>query len=318
MAPEPAAESAAALDPTDRYVVAPGPGLRLVQTWEPPSTTKRRILAAVLALPAWVIAFPWMGGPLGEHSGAVQVLFWVLALVLWIGVPTDHLFVAPERISGMRRVMREVWVRPADRPGEPASIVVDGSEAGSARDAEVWVYAVDKLRTTGRYSSSYVREYSLALLTNGTIHLLDHDRTPDAPRRAAQVLLGGLERPGAKVRERPVGKEPWPFYALTPALVLTAFAPFVPVLFHPHLAPKDSHFLALGLCMLAVRAAVTIDRFARANGSLLDARAFAKTFPGARPAVPPLRWLTPRTGRVVLWTTIAMLLGSIASLVAAR
>jgi hypothetical protein len=317
LAPEPAAESAPALEPTDRYLVGPGPRLRLVQKWDPPSTAKRRILAAVLALPAWVIAFARMGP--GEHWSGVQVLFWVLALFLWIGVPTDHLFVAPERISGMRRVMREVWVRPADRPGEPASIVVDGREAGSARDAEVWVYAVDKRRTTGRYSSSYVREYSLALLTNGTIHLLDHDRTPDAPRRAAQLLLRGLERPGAKVHEKLVGKEPWPFYALTPVLVVTPFVALSASSFlHPDLAPNDAHFLALGLCTLAVRAAVTLERFARANGQLLDTRAFAKTFPGARPAVQPLRWLTPRTGRVVLWTTIAMLLGSIASLAAAR
>jgi hypothetical protein len=102
---------------------------------------------------------------------------------------------------------------------------------------------------------------------------------------------------------------------MTPVLAFTPFVPLsVPSLLHARLRADDAHFLALGLCTLAVRAAVTIERFARANGLLLDARAFAKTFPGAGPAVAPLRWLTPRTGRVVLWTTIAMLLGSVASL----
>jgi hypothetical protein len=107
----------------------------------------------------------------------------------------------------MLRVMREVWLRPAERHGEPASIVVDGGEAGSARDAEVWIYTVDVLRPTGRYTSSYVRKYSLAVLTNGTIHLLDQDRAPDIPRREAQVLIRGLERRGATVHEKLVGRE---------------------------------------------------------------------------------------------------------------
>ena len=73
------------------------------------------------------------------------------------------------------------------------------------------IYTVDVLRPTGRYSSSYVRKYSLALLANGTIHLLDQDRARKSSRREAQVLLRGLRR-GATVHEKPVGRRTWPFF----------------------------------------------------------------------------------------------------------
>ncbi len=311
MASEPAAEPAPTLQPEDRYVVGPGPDFRLVRTWQPPSVAKRRIWAGLLLLPGIVVAFPRI--VLGDQGGAAGVLLWLVLYFLWV-VPTDHLFVAPERIHGMRPVRKEVWVRPSERAGEPASIVIDGLEVGSALGAEVWVYGIQMLRPFGRTGSWYFTEYRLALVTGGSVQLLDHHRAPEVPRREAHVLLRGIGRPAPAIREKAIGREPWPLFDPAVALIAIPYpAMAAAIAAHGHL-PSDAFVLGLGLCTLAARAAVTLQRFAVANGRLLDTRAFGKTFSGARPVVAPLRWLTPRAGRIVFWTTMAVLAGLTASM----
>lgn len=332
-----------ALLPTDPLIVAPGPGLRLVRRRALWPEWKGRAFAAGLLLLSWRLVFPDMRGfiPL-----AIGLVGWLL--------PLSWLVIGRDRITGMRHVRREIWIRPAtsEAPrttevpretnaprGGPYrtardvpviaqeeasgghSIWVDGRVVGSARGVTVWLYKIATHLQDNR-GSSHIEYFSLSLLIGTTIYEVARTRWDrEAMRRAGAQLAHALGA-GDSAREKDCGWNAWTsqtageLAAMWSLCVPPEVAAFC-MDDHHHLSAYDPWRVLVGVLAIAARASVGFGRLSIVMQGLevgwrvlgtgqLDAKAFAKTFPGAKPAC-PVPWLTRKVGLRIFLCAHAML-----------
>lgn len=290
--------------------VEPGEGLRIVRRSPRWSTPKRWLFTLPVLAVAVRAAFPH---PV-PFPGMGWALLLVLGMVLW-SLPVWRPLVPPERFTGMRHVRREVWIR-AEAPEAPPSIRVDGELVGDAKTASVWIYKIVRAIVDGR-QFYVVTVYSLALLVDGTIYEIARDRDASALRPYATLAAQALAGSGAAtVREVDAAGDPRNDASETTSLA-SLVAAFIASA-ASHLPGDDPRLLAVGVLACAARASVALDTFARHfMARQLDAKRFAKTFPGARPARPVL-WLEARTGKRILIAAHALLFAAVALVLAWR
>jgi hypothetical protein len=279
------------------FSVIPGPGLRLVRRWARLSTGSRFVIAIALSALALPAAFPLVQD--------VSKWWLILPTVLIWETSIGCLFIPWERISGMWRVRREVWLRRATESPDGWIVVLDGRER-RARSVEVFCSESAILSEGGRAYRSSVPIWTVALLLDVDPYEIDRTPAGRSAKALARVLAYEIHGDASRVREPHVGPDAW-----RPEYLSAGDSAFAPLtvrwcsLVIP-LATSDPRFILVGVFAIALRVAIVVERLANATARQLDPKHFAKNFRGARPAR-PIRGLDPkRAKRAVFWARVLM------------
>jgi hypothetical protein len=300
---------AAVLAPDHEFTMTDGPGLRLVRRKELWPTSKRRLLGAAIAVCTLPAAFPSLDSP---ARALLIVLGWAA-----FHAPIARLLVAPERISGMYRVRRELRLPPPSPPTPAWSeaesgvsgIFVDGREVGSTSAAEVRVYVQRKDSVWVKTSKT-----CLVLIVDGRIYELSREAGGSLGALVARHLQGDR----SKLRESSVDFDRWQDEgsSTVSACVLAPLLALLVGRYEYHLSVPDPRLLVVGVLALAARAAAGIERLAVATWPQLYPDGFEKLRAG-RPARPIPR-LTPDGARTLLRLALFLLYATVASVLAGR
>jgi hypothetical protein len=278
------------------------------------STRKRRLLGSVFALGTLPYVFP----DFGSKRWLLGLV--VMALVVIAAMKLPVLFIARDRLSGMRHALREVWIRPAAVAHARAEILVDGRVIGDTGRAEIWIYEIDTLLVGGdRVRQRRSKKFSLSLLVDGTIYEVERSLDDERIRRTAALLAGAAWGDASRVRAKHAGTildEGKGMTLASLALAVPAAAKGLGTTYL-QLSPHDVRFAIIGGLALVVLAANGVLRLAEAMSRQLDAAGFARSFPGARPAR-PIPWLTVRIGKRIALASCGLLCAAVATLALGR